>query len=44
MIRIDIYFACEYGHQKKIVDRLRFSALMGYIYDGCLQPKVQIPK
>jgi hypothetical protein len=27
MIRADIYFAFDYLHQKKIVDRLRFSAL-----------------
>jgi hypothetical protein len=28
MIRADIYFAFDYLHQKKIVDRLRFSALI----------------
>jgi hypothetical protein len=28
MIRTDIYSAIDYLHQKKIVDRLRFSALM----------------
>jgi hypothetical protein len=28
MIRADIYFAFDYLHQKKIVDRLRFSALL----------------
>jgi hypothetical protein len=27
MIRADIYSAIDYLHQKKIVDRLRFSAL-----------------
>jgi hypothetical protein len=27
MIRADIYFAFDYSAQKKIVDRLRFSAL-----------------
>jgi hypothetical protein len=28
MICADIYFAFDYLHQKKIVDRLRFSALI----------------
>jgi hypothetical protein len=28
MIRANIYFAFDYLHQKKIVDRLRFSALL----------------
>jgi hypothetical protein len=28
MIRADVYFAFDYLHQKKIVDRLRFSALV----------------
>jgi hypothetical protein len=28
MNRADVYFAFDYLHQKKIVDRLRFSALV----------------
>jgi hypothetical protein len=38
MIRADIYFALDYLHQKKIVDRLRFSALSINIHPYIVLP------
>jgi hypothetical protein len=35
MIRADIYSIIDYLQQKKIVDRLRFSALLEDLFVGC---------